>query len=184
MLSYIKGKVTEKKDSSIILENQGLGFEVFCSPGTASKIKIGDFLKVYTFLCLKKETIELYGFLNRKELNLFMVLNGIPGIGPRTASLMAFYQTPDKLKSALESPDFQYKGVGKKKVQKILLELTGKIKEFQRKTREEDEQVLEALTSLGFSHKLAKETIKKISSEKKTTEERLKEALQILGQRK
>lgn len=180
MFKYIIGKVVRKREESVVLENQGIGFEIFCSPQTISQIEEGKEVKLYTFFYLKKEEIELYGFLDEKELEFFKFLNKIQGIGPKTASFFASWKNPEKLKKYLEESSVRVRGIGRKKIQKILLELTGKIKEIQREISEKDKELIEALVALGVSRKEAKKIASQVPPEK-DIKERIKIALQMVN---
>lgn len=180
MFKYIKGKVIKKEEESIILENNGFGFEIFCSPRTISQIEEGQDVTLYTYLYIKKEEFELYGFLDEKELEFFQFLNKIPGIGPKTASFFASWKDPEKLKEYLEKSSIHIKGVGRKKIQKILLELTGKIREVKKEVPEKDKELIEVLYSLGVSKSKAKEIVSKLPPEK-DIQERIKIALRMIN---
>ncbi len=183
MIYYLKGKVTYKDDKSLILENQGIGFKIFCSNKALENFKIGEEFKIYTFLYLREEKVELYGFSNPEELELFKTINGISGIGPKTALDLSSFGSLENLKKKMEEEEFHrgIKGIGKKKMQKILLELTGKIKEISKRERTEQDEVLDALVSLGFSRKMAETVLRRLPKEIKDSEERIKAALKMLG---
>ncbi len=181
MINYLKGKIIEKEDKYLVLENQGIGFKIFCSSKSLKELSVGIVAQIYTFLCLREDTIELYGFLSKKELELFEVLNEISGIGPKTSLDLSFFGSLEELKKKMEEENFylEVKGIGKKKMQKILLELTGKIKEISKKEEVPDE-ALAALVSFGFSKTKAKQALLGLTKEAKTSEERIVEALKTL----
>ena len=183
MINYLRGKIAYKDDKSLVLENQGIGFKVFASPDTLKKIFEGEEAKLFTYLYLRETTAELYGFLTPKELELFEVLNDISGIGPKTAMLLASLGSLERLKETMEKGELppEIKGIGKKRAQKILLELTGKIKEIKRPIdTDEADGTLDVLISLGFSRQRAKEALSEIPVEL-DQEERVKKALKALG---
>jgi Holliday junction DNA helicase RuvA len=183
MINYLKGKITYKNNKSLILENQGIGFKVFCSPNTLKKISQEGETKIFTYLYLREEAAELYGFLTEKELGLFETLNDISGIGPKTAMMLASLGSLEKLKEMMEMGQLppEIKGIGKKRTQKILLELTGKIKELKiPKKGEPADETLNALISLGFPRQRAKEALAEIPEET-PEEEKMKKALKFLG---
>ena len=184
MINYILGEITHKDDKSLILENQGIGYKIFCSPNTLKKISDGQELKIFTYLYLREEAVELYGFLAQEELGLFETLNEISGIGPKTAMMLASLGSLEKLKEMMGEGKLPpgIKGIGVKKMQKILLELTGRIRELEKpqKTIEEEDEALDALVSLGFPQQKAREALSKLSKEL-SQEEKIKKALKILG---
>jgi len=186
MISHIFGKVIYKDDKRIILDKSGIGFEVFLSPTDLRELKIGEERDVFTYLFLGEKVIELYGFLTPEKLELFKVLKGVSGVGPKTAMGLAVAGSLEKLKDSLEQgelPD-DVKGVGVKRLQKILLEITGKIKEIKKvvpKGKIVKDEIFDALTALGFSKQDVTDVISQLSEEVKGTKERLKEALKLLG---
>lgn len=186
MISYLKGKIIFKGEKFIILDVSGVGYKVFLSPRTLNKIpQKGEILKVFCFLNVRENLLDLYGFLDFKELELFEILNDIPGIGPKAAITLASFGSLENLKKAIESQGSKFyqevKGIGKKKIQKILLELTGKMKEFNKSEAFQPDEALEALVSLGFSPKRAKEVLSKIPKEIEDPEQKIKDALKLLG---
>lgn len=185
MISYLKGKIILKREKYIILESGGVGFKVFLSEKNLSKIlQNGSILEIFCYTDIKEKRIELYGFLNFKELEFFEILEGIRGVGPKAALKISSLGSLDKIKEKIlnqeDSLFDNIPGIGKKKAMTIILELTGKIKKEKTLLKKEDEEVLESLTSLGFSVKIAKEALLKISGDK-SPEDKIKEALKILG---
>lgn len=183
MIYSLAGKITYKDNKSLILENQGVGYRVFCSPGTIKNIFNGAELKIFTHLHLKEDVIELYGFLSDAELELFNVLNSISGIGPKTAMMLASLGPLEKLKEIMESGKLppEIKGIGQKKMQKALLELTGKIKELEKPSPADSaDGVLDALVSLGFSKQKSQDALGKVPKDL-PKEEKIKIAIKILG---
>jgi len=138
---------------------------------------------VHTFLHLKEDKMDLYGFLKKEERELFKVLNDISGVGPKSSLYLSSYGSLENLKSEIEKGDFylKVKGIGKKRMQKILLELTGKIKEMKKEKGDSSDEAVVALSSLGFSQKDAKELLKKVPKGIEKTEDRVKEALKLAG---
>jgi len=182
MINYLRGKIVYKDDKSLILENQGVGFKVFVSPDTLKKVSESE-VKLFTYLHLREEAAELYGFLTPKELELFEILNDISGIGPKTAMMLASFGSLEKLKETMEKGELpsEIKGIGKKRAQKILLELTGKIKEIKKPVdTDRMDGTLDILISLGFSRQRAKEALAEIPPDL-DQEERVKRALKALG---
>lgn len=179
MITFLKGKVIYKGSKSVFLLVNDIGYEIFLSPLSLEKIKEGTEEELYTQLILKEKEVELYGFLSFNELELFKFLKTISGIGPKIALIFAEAGSLQKLKFKLEN-EKPPKGIGGKKMQKILLELTGKIKEIEKK-QDKDEEVISALKSLGFSHKEIKNALSQVDKDVRDIEERIKAALQFLG---
>jgi len=179
MISFISGKIALKDDKSAIIERQGLGFEVFLSKTNLDKINIGEERNFYTFLFVGEKNMELYGFLSLEELELFKILKNVSGVGPKTAIILSSVGSIEKLKDSLEKGEVLVKGIGEKKLQKILLEISGKIQEIKKPVKKDE--VYKALSSLGFSKEEISEAVINIPEEVKDPEERIKQALRFLG---
>lgn len=184
MISHILGKVIYKDGKKIILDRSGIGFEIFLASNNLKELKEGEERDIYTFLFLGEKIIELYGFLSVKELELFKTLKSVSGVGPKTAMNLAVIGSLEKLKEVLESGKMpaEVKGVGTKKLQKILLEITGKIEEIKKVSRggEDKDEVFEALLSLGFSKRDIAAALNRVAKDL-PPEERIKESLKLLG---
>ena len=186
MISFLAGKIIYKDDKKIILDRSGLGFEVFLSPSDLRALKLGEERDIFTYLFLGEKVIELYGFLTPEKLELFKVLKGVSGVGPKTAMGLAVVGSLEKLKDSLEQGELpeDVKGVGVKRLQKILLEITGKIKEVKKvvpKHKITKDEVFDALTALGFNKQDVADAVSQVPEEIKGPEARLKEALKLLG---
>lgn len=186
MISYIKGKIKFKDKDFLVLEQRGVGFKIFVSEKSLEKVKQGEEKEFFTYFILRKEKPELYGFLTQEELRAFEAIEKISGIGPKGALLIACLGTIDELKKAVQAHDFEYfskiKGIGRKKVQKIILELGGSLKDLNRNDSiKKDDEALKGLISLGFSSAEAKDALKKVPKEIKKPEKRIQKALQFFG---
>ncbi|MCD6271078.1 Holliday junction branch migration protein RuvA [bacterium] len=184
MIGFISGRVLLKEKDYLLLEREGIGFKIFLGENSLSQIKEGENVKLFCHFCIRNEKPELYGFLNIEQLKIFETLEKIPGVGPKVALKIASKGSLEELMKAIKEKDFSYfqkiKGLGKKKIQKIILEISGDLEKTQPKISKQDKALL-ALVSLGFSQKEAKEALRKVPSEIKDYEERIKKALQILG---
>ena len=187
MISYLSGKIILKKDKFIILENNGIGYKVFLSRQTLSKLpENADNTKFFCFQNVKEDALDLYGFLTYDELDFFEVLMDIRGVGPKSALDIAALGSLEKIKDRILKQDekiFQgIPGIGAKKAMTIILELTGKIKLLDgQKTKGSNDPAQDALTQLGFSVQQAKEALKNVPGNTKDMEERIKLALKTLG---
>lgn len=167
------------------MEVQGVGYRVFVTGKTLLKIpKNQENFKIFTSLNLREDGVELYGFLSFAELELFETLNNISGIGPKTALDLSTFDSLEKLKTALEKDGVKIKGLGTKKLQKLTLEITGKIKESgdHKIGTSLSEEAVEALVSLGFSAKEAKQALGRFPQDM-SSKEKVREALKMLGAR-
>jgi len=187
MISYLQGKIIIKKEKFVVLDVNGVGYKVFISRKTFSKLpELGSSLKLFCFLNVKENIMDLYGFLDYKELEFFEILDNIRGVGPKAALEISSLGPLEKIKKRILSQDEklfeEIPGIGRKKAMTIILELTGKIKDIpkEKKTIHVDEAE-EGLIGLGFSRQKAKDALSKISGEVQSSEQRIKEALKFLG---
>lgn len=186
MISYLQGEVILKKERFVILDVQGVGYKVFLSQKNLSKITENEKrLKLFCFLNVRENLLDLYGFLTFEELEFFELLNDIPGVGPKIALEISSLGPIEEIKKAIERGDEKIfegiSGIGRKRAQAIILELSGKIKEISKVKAARADEAEEALVNLGFSRQRIRETLSKIPPETKDTESRIKEALKMLG---
>lgn len=189
MIYSIKGKLTEKRDHFFVVEISGIGFQIKSSFNVLKNLsQIGSEVNVFTYLHVREDALELYGFLDKEELNFFKMLIGISGIGPKSALGIMGVEKVEKLKAAINEgrPELLTKasGVGKKTADRIILELRGKLKQEESGKivglMESDQDIVEALANLGYSKNQAKEALAKVDSKIIKMEERIKEALKLL----
>lgn len=186
MIAYLQGKLILKKEKFIILDVNGVGYKVFLSQKSISKLPgIGENLKLFCFLNVGENFLNLYGFLGEKELEFFEFLEQIRGIGPKAALEISSLGPLEKIKGKILSEDEKIfegiPGIGKKKAMAIILELTGKIKSESKKEKSAGDEVEDALLNLGFSKQKIKEALSKIPKEIKESQEKIKQALKFLG---
>jgi len=190
MIGSIKGKIILKTDKFIIVETTGVGYKINISPDTLSKLKKEDReILFWIHTHVREDILDLYGFLNREELEFFEMLINVSGIGPKGALSVLGVASIETLKKAISTSDTAYltkvSGIGKKTAEKIIIELRDKM---QNKTGEKmtsaslrDElDALEALKSLGYSQNEAREALKKVSPEANTNT-KIREALKLLS---
>ncbi len=189
MIYSLKGKISYKDNDFIVLETNGLAYQVFVTGFLLEKIKIDQTLKVFTYLQLRENTtIELYGFENQQELEYFKRLNDISGIGPKSAmNVLSLVRIRDLERAILnENVTILTKvsGIGKKTAERIILELKGKIeKTTKNEISQDDSLVIDALVSMGYTLAEARQALRKIPQEITETKKRLKEALKILSRK-
>ncbi len=186
MIGSVRGKIIYKTDKFVILEAQGVGYKIYISSDTLSRIKNEDIL-MWTHAHVREDSFDLYGFLETQELNFFTLLLSVSGVGPRGALSILSIAPLDTLKKAIGSGDTTYltkvSGIGRKTAEKIVIELRDKIeKGTDGETLQDELDALEALKSLGYSQNEAREALKKIPSEMNTNQ-KIKEALRFLGGR-
>lgn len=189
MIHNLSGKLSVKRDSFIAIDVSGIGYKVFVSANTLSKLPaVGANINILTHLHVREDELTLFGFLNSEELDLFGLLISVSGIGPKSAMNIMSIASPERISAAISGGEIELlqkvSGIGKKMAERIILELKDKTKsagdEATIKIMESDNDILEALTSMGYTQKQAKAAISKIPPEKEGTSERLKEALKII----
>ena len=163
MYSYIIGKLTEKMASTIVVEANGIGYEILASQTTMENIgNIGDNVKVFTYLHVREDEMSLYGFSSLAEKQMFLNLTSISGIGPKMSiGILSNIKLGD-LALAIVSNDasllYKVKGVGKKTADRIVLELNEKLENVEQyqisnesqKVAEIDDAIM-GLTALGMN---------------------------------
>ena len=124
MISYIKGELVEVTENAIVLDHGGMGFSIMMPASILAKLpQIGSELKVHTYLYVKEDILDLYGFLTKDDLKIFKLLITVNGIGPKGALAILSAMTPDDLRFAVLAP-----GIGNKTAQKLIIELKDKLK--------------------------------------------------------
>ena len=189
MIAYLEGKIILKEEKFVILDVKGVGYKVFLSKKTLSKLpEIGQNLKIFCFLNVRENALDLYGFLDQKELEFFEILDSISGIGPKAALEISSLGPLEKIKEKILKQDEKIfegiPGIGRKKAMAIILELSGKIKDISKKSlsgKPLSDEAEEGLIGLGFSRQKAKLALSKLPKDIKDSEEKMKEALKILG---
>ena len=188
MISYLQGKIILKKEKFIILDVNGVGYKIFLSQKTFFKIpETGQNLKIFCFLNVRENSLELCGFLDCKELEFFEILERIRGVGPKAALEISSLGPLEKIRERIITQDEKLfegiPGIGRKKAMAIILELSGKIKKISenRKEKETPDEAEQVLINLGFSKQKAKIALEKVPKDVEDTEKRIKQALKILG---
>lgn len=193
MIGYLYGKVKFIEEDGIILDVSGIGLKVFCSKKTLAEISLSKDVEFFIHFHRNQTALGLFGFLTKEEKDFFEILIDVSGVGPKAALVITSIGAIDKLKKAIMAGDENFfekvPGIGKKRIQKIILELAGKINKevnilSRGKINGKDDEVFEALLKLGFSKARIKEALLAVSSETKTSEGRIREALKILGSSK
>ena len=131
MFHYINGIAAELLPGMAVIDCCGVGFEVNTSAYTLSQIKAGEKVKLYTFVYIREDTFEIYGFSGKSEKHCFEMLLGVSGVGPKAALAILSVNTPEGLVMAIvtgnEKAITAAPGVGKKIAQRVILELKDKM---------------------------------------------------------
>lgn len=186
MLGSLRGKIILKTDKFLIVETAGVGYKVNAAPDTLAKTaRTGEEIFLFLHTHVREDAIDLYGFLERRELEFFEMLLGVAGIGPKSALTILGIASIETLRKAIGTGDTGYltkvSGIGRKTAEKIVIELRDKIGEEKDGSSLQGElDALEALKSLGYSQAEARNALKKISPNTDTNA-KIREALKILG---
>lgn len=133
MISYIKGELVELTENAIVLDHDGMGFLIMMPASILAKLPaIGSELKVHTYLYVKEDALDLYGFMTKDDLKVFRLLITVSGIGPKGALAILSTMSPDDLRFAVLAGDSKTiskaPGIGSKTAQKLIIELKDKLK--------------------------------------------------------
>lgn len=201
MISYIKGVLAGKAEDSVVVEAGGIGYRIFVPVSVLSELPgIGETVKIYTYFCVREDSVTLFGFLSGQDMEMFKQLIGVNGIGPKSALGILSAIRPDALRIAVISGDAKAiakaPGVGNKTAQRIILDLKDKISAEEllggepaataavpeiTGVGEAGKEAVEALTALGYTASEAAGAVRKVAiTETMTAEDVLKAALRHL----
>ena len=183
MIAYLRGKVMGLTEETLVLDVNGVGYEIYCSGGAFRKIGNSDTAEVYTYLQVKEDGITLFGFASLKEKELFLKVLSVQGVGPKLGIAILTGLSADEFTLAVQTADVKrlsaVKGLGKKTAEKIILELHGKISaaevinasgdDLTKQTQGEptaklsatEEDAVSALMGLGFTKTESVNAVKK-----------------------
>jgi Holliday junction DNA helicase RuvA len=188
MIATLRGEITLIEDNAVVVETGGIGLRVFVPNPLRARLQVGEGILFFTHLVVREDDWKLYGFESKADRDLFVLLLGVDGVGPRTALSVMSGSSPDAIQRAVfnEDPDLLggVPGVGKKTAQKIVLYLHDRLKpgdvlQAVAAMSDADGEVLAALTALGYSVVEAQTAIQSISKEaSQDVAERLRLALQ------
>lgn len=197
MFAYIKGELAEKTQNYVVIDVNGIGYQIFVSELVISQIgEVGSIVKLHTYYYVREDLICLYGFLNREELRMFELLLSVSGIGAKSAIATLSNITPSSFALAVITDNVatltKIPGVGKKTAQRLILELKDKIKteeavakapetQIVLETNENVEEATAALQILGYTKKEVEKALEHVSVENASVEEIIRKCLSILG---
>lgn len=201
MFYSLTGKIVYSDISKVAIECNGIAFDVSTSVNTLRKLgSIGDIATVFTYLAVREDGVELFGFADNEELQYFRMLISVSGVGPKAAVSILSVLTPDMLALAITAGDVksitQAQGVGPKIAQRIVIELKDKVSKLvptkissetiNKATglipTENTEEAVNALMALGYSHSDASHAVASIDPNN-SVENIIKQALRNLARR-
>jgi Holliday junction DNA helicase RuvA len=194
MISRISGTLLDLDLKTAIIDVSGIGYKVFVGGETLESLagNVGQTVSLFTYLAVRENALDLYGFKNQDTLEMFELLITVSGIGPKSALGILSIASAHTIRDAIISEDTSYltkvSGIGKKNAEKIVLELKGKFKDGDYgietgKDVTKEALAVEALKSLGFEEKEAREAVKSMDKEL-SVEAMIKSALKDIGLRK
>jgi len=188
MIGYLEGKVLLKDEKSVMVLVAGIGYRVAVSLQTGAGLVEQGETKLWTYLAVREDALDLYGFATRGEMRLFETLLKVTGIGPKTALNILSVTGEALLMRAIHTSDPSYltkvSGIGKKTAEKIIFELKDK---FTRDGAESTEiavaenEALDALEALGYPIRDTREIVRAIAREHDDARDIVRKALQTLG---
>jgi Holliday junction DNA helicase RuvA len=186
MIGSIKGKITHKSTSYVIVETNGVGYKIFLPQIILVSKHVDDEVSLVIHTYVREDQITLYGFETLAQLEFFELLLTVSGVGPKSAMGIMSLSNLDMIKSAIASGDAgifkKVSGIGTKTAERVIVELREKLKNegIAAPIAQEHNDALEALVALGYRENDAREVLKKIPSDK-TIQEKIKLALKALS---
>ena len=201
MISYIKGELTEVFEDTVVVETNGIGYNIRVPGSVLDRLpSVGSSVRIYTYLYVKEDAMNLFGFLSRDDLSVFKLLLNVSGIGPKGALAILSTIGPDDLRFAVLSEDVKTissaPGIGAKTAKRLIIELKDKLKlaevfetalaNKEKALSENDvllakNEAVEALVALGYASAQAMKAVQQVeNAEEKDSEQILKEALKKL----
>lgn len=187
MIATIRGEISQIEDNALVVEVGGVGIRVFVPAPLRGRVKAGEIIFLFTHLVVREDALILYGFESQADRELFNMLLGVDGVGPKVALSVLSTLSLDAVQRAVftEEPDIfsRVPGVGKKSAQKIALHLKDKLKPTDALSKlaamsDTDGEVIAALTALGYSVVEAQAALQSIPKDApEDTGERLRLAL-------
>ena len=195
MYAFIEGKVCEKNAGELILLAGGVGYQINCSMNTlAAAPALGETMRCYTYLSVREDAMELFGFASREEKRMFLSLTGVSGVGPKMALALLGSMPLKELNLAILLGDVtalsRAPGIGKKTAQRIALELKDKVSQedvsavsvggaapVQSMAADCVTEALEALQALGYTPAEARNAVQSVRDQSDKTDELIKLAL-------
>ena len=175
MIAHISGTIAEKFGQSVIVDVNGVGYELILTALDAEEITLGDSVKFYTYHSIRENSEELFGFTSLEAKRLFELLISVQGIGPKAATSILSLAAPEDVRNAIANADAAFVskavGVGKRSAERVIVDLKEKVGTPSRYgattakrpvAQQQKDDALDALMALGFSLKEATESLAEI----------------------
>lgn len=194
MYDYIKGNVAELTPTYVVLDNHGVGYMINISLNSFNALQHQEnVVKVYVYETIREDAHLLYGFTERRERELFLLLISVSGVGANTARMILSSLTPSDLEQTIASENVgilkSVKGIGAKTAERIIVDLKDKIKlstdtllDKSQVTSEVFDEAMSALVMLGFTKQMSQKALKKLFTAEPTitVEQAIKKALKMM----
>ncbi len=201
MIQFIRGELVSVEEDRVIVDVNGVGYGIFMSVQSMGLLpQVGNQVKIHTYLSVKEDAMQLFGFLTREDLKIFKLLIGVNGIGPKGGQAILSVLSPDDLRFAVFSGDAKAisaaPGIGKKTAEKLILELRDKLSIEDTLQRAADTDIppyhagynssiqseaVQALVALGYGSAEALKAVKQVPIEEDSdVESVLKKALKYM----
>ena len=194
MYDYIKGNVAELTPTYVVIDNHGVGYMINISLNSFNALQHQeDVAKVYVYEAIREDAHLLYGFTERRERELFLLLISVSGVGANTARMILSSLTPSDLEQTIASENVgilkSVKGIGAKTAERIIVDLKDKIKlstdtllDKSQVTSEVFDEAMSALVMLGFTKQMSQKALKKLFTTEPTitVEQAIKKALKMM----
>lgn len=190
MIGSLKGKIDLLKRPYVLIDVNGVGYKVLVSDNVYKKLTIDQVVKLYTFTYVREDALDLFGFSEVEDLDLFEDLISVSGIGPKTAlNIFSFGERKDIIDAIIKGNVSFFTAVprlGTKNAQKVIIELKNKMGntsqlDLSGKDFEDNNDVIEALKNFGFSVAESQKALREIKDQGLSVDEKIKFALKSLG---
>lgn len=176
MISFLRGKLVEKSPTQIVVDCNGVGYEVNISLYSYEMLPQDEPIKIHTYLQVREDAQVLFGFMDKSERDVFTKLISVSGIGASTARMMFSSLSPEEVVNAIANEDVEtiksVKGIGLKTAQRVIVDLKDKINKIDianevlpTQSNTHKDEALSALVTLGYSKKQAEKSVQKIVKE-------------------
>lgn len=193
MIDYIKGKIVELSPAHAVVEVSDIGYHVNISLATYSELNGKDNAKIYVYEAIREDSYTLFGFFERQERQLFLLLISVSGVGANTARVILSSIAIDDLQSAIQTGNAailkSVKGIGSKTAERIIVDLKDKVSKIEISTVDKPvvdnvltDEAVAALVMLGFSQMPAQKAVRKVIeiNPQLTIEQVIKQSLKLL----
>lgn len=174
MIAFVRGRVAALTLNAVVVDVGGVGYQVFCTPGTIAGLRLGAEAELATSMVVREDSQTLYGFADVEERDMFELVQTASGVGPKVAQAMLAVLTPDTLRTAIATEDHAtltaVPGIGRKGAERIVVELKDRVGAPTASVAATAgsgwrEQVRDALQGLGWSVRDAEQAVEKVAPE-------------------